>query len=86
MHTADLSELLVLPLDIYWVILFLCEFLSTRRAAVSSAERVADALTAEKVAALCGDHEPTTVNDLKWDQRFIYKVRHLIQPEKYIIL
>ncbi len=54
-----------LPLDIYWVILFVCEFLSTCRAAVSSVERVADALTAEKVAALCGDHEPTTFNDLK---------------------
>lgn len=54
-----------LPLDIYWVILFVCEFLSTCRAAVSSVERVADALTAEKVSALCGDHEPTTFNDLK---------------------
>lgn len=46
------------------MILFLCEFLSTCRAAVSSAERVADALTAEKVPALRGDHEPTAVNDL----------------------
>lgn len=54
----------LLPLDIYWVILFVCEFLSTRRAAVSSAERVADALTAEEVAALCGHHESTTVDDL----------------------
>lgn len=53
------------PLDIYWVILFVCEFLSTCRAAVSSVERVADALTAEKVAALCGDHESTALDDLK---------------------
>lgn len=43
----------------------MCEFLSTCRAAVSSAERVADALTAEKVPALRGDHEPTAVNDLE---------------------
>lgn len=69
MHSADPSKLLVLPLDIYWVILFLCEFLSTCRAAVNSAERVADALTAEKVAALCGDHEPTTVNDLEMESK-----------------
>lgn len=81
MHTADFRELLILPLDIYWVILFVCEFLSTCRAAVSSAERVADALTAEKVAALCGDHEPTTIDDLKMGSKpyiSINQQKHII--------
>lgn len=54
-----------IPLDIYRVILFVCEFLSTSGTAVSSTERVPYALTAEEVTAFCGNHEPSAIDNLK---------------------
>lgn len=61
----DYLRIYLLPLDIYGVILFVCEFLSTSGAAVSSTEGVTYALTAEQVTAFCGNHEPSAVDDLK---------------------
>lgn len=51
--------------DIDGVILLISEFLPARGAVVSPGEGVADALAAEQVATLGGDHEPSALNDLE---------------------
>lgn len=60
----DYLRVYFLQLYIYGMILFVCEFLSTSGAAVSSTEGVTYALTAKQVTAFCGNHEPSAVDDL----------------------
>lgn len=50
--------------DVYRMILLVSELLPARGARVSSGQGVTNALTAEEVAALSRDHEPTALHDL----------------------
>lgn len=72
--------------DVDGVILLIIEFLPACGAVVSPGEGVTDALTAEQMAALGGDHEPSALDDLeKINKIFIrvsssFSVRLVLDP------